>query len=588
MAEERVQRRLAAILAADVVSYSRLIEQDEAETLAMLKQRRVSILTPLVAEHQGRVVKEMGDGVLIEFASAVNAVGCAVELQKKMSAANDGIAEDRRIVLRIGINLGDVVVEGGDLYGDGVNIAARLQQLAEPGGICLSGKVHDEVGRKLALMYDDMGERTIKNMAMPIRVYHITGDHGTTATPGEGLRAAMKPSIAVLPFTNMSGDPEQEFFADGLTEDIIMSLSRVSGLIVIARTSSFIYKGQKADAKRVAKELNVRYIMEGSVRRAGDRVRVTAQLIDGVTGHHVWAERYDRPAGDVFDIQDDITRSVAASTETQIQLSERLVIESRGAGVLQAGEIVTRAWGRFYDMTPEALVEAAELAEQAIRLEPINPRAHVIRARVHLNQMYFGIIPQDEANIRLGLQLAQTGVRLSPRDEWAHFCLAFAYEMAGRIKDGAAECKRAIELNPNFSAAFAELGRKYALLGQPEDAIQACQTALRLNPRDPTNFQFHTSLAMAHFVAGDDEAALQEARTTVQLRPELPEGSIMAAAAASALGQAEEAHNAVAVCVAHWPGICLGNVIPKYIPRFAREKDNQRLLATLREAGMPE
>jgi TolB-like protein/class 3 adenylate cyclase len=588
MAEERVQRRLAAILAADVVSYSRLIEQDEAGTLAMLKQRRVSILTPLVTEHQGRIVKEMGDGVLIEFASAVNAVGCAVELQKKMSAANDGIAEDRHIVLRMGINLGDVVVDGGDLYGDGVNIAARLQQLAEPGGICLSGKVHDEVGRKLPLMYDDMGEQTIKNMAMPIRVYRITGDNGTTATPGQGLRAAMKPSIAVLPFTNMSGDPEQEFFADGLTEDIITALSRVSGLIVIARTSSFVYKGQKVDAKRVAKELNVRYIMEGSVRRAGDRVRVSAQLIDGITGHHVWAERYDRPAGDVFDIQDDIMRSVAASTETQIQLSERLAIESRAPGEPKAGDLTMRAWGRIYDFTPEALAEAAELAEQAIRLEPANPRAHIIRARVHVNRLWFGVIEHNDANVALGLQLAQAGLRLAPRDEWAHFCMGFAYELAGRMEDVVAECKRAIELNPNFSNGYSELGRALAALGQAEEAIDACRTALRLNPRDPSNWERHATLAIAHFTAGNYEASLREARIVVQGRPELPEGLIMLAAMASALGEIEEARRVVNQCVARWPNMRLGNVMPIYIPYFTREEHRQKLWTALGRAGFPE
>jgi TolB-like protein len=424
--------------------------------------------------------------------------------------------------------------------------------------------------------------RQIQNGAKPAISYEVNQTPAARAPSGD------KPSIAVLPFVNMSGDPEQEYFVDGLTDDIITALSHVSGLTVIARTSSFIYKGEKVDTKRVAKELSVGYVMEGSVRRAGERVRVSAQLIDGMTGHHVWAERYDRPAGDIFDIQDEIMRSVAATTEIHIHLSERLAIESRASSEPGAGELTMRAWGRFHDFTPEAFVEASELAEQALHLDPTNRRAHIIRARAHLAQMFFGIIPQDEANIGLGLQLAQIGVRLSPRDEWAHFCLAFAYELAGRIKDGVAECKRAIELNPNFSVAYAELGRKYALLGQPEQAIQACQTAVRLSPRDPTNFHFHTTLAMAHFVAGRDEAALEEARTSVQLRSELPEASIMVVAAASALGKVEEAHNAVASCVARWPNLCLGNVIPKYIPRFAREPDNQRLLARLREAGLPE
>src|SRR5262245_44857638 len=280
MAEERAQRRLAAILAADVVGYSRLIEQDEAGTLAALKERRKGILQPLVAQHHGRIAKVMGDGVLVEFASAVNAVQCAVELQKRMAASNDSIADDRRITLRIGINLGDVVVEGGDLYGDGVNIAARLQGMAEAGGVCVSGKVRDEVERKLALTFADMGEQTIKNMATPIRIYRVAGEGGLTTIPGSDAVTAAKPSIAVLPFTNMSADPGQQYFSDGITEDIITELSRFRELFVIARNSSFQFRDKSVDVKRVGRELGVAYIVEGSIRKAGDRLRVTAQLVD--------------------------------------------------------------------------------------------------------------------------------------------------------------------------------------------------------------------------------------------------------------------------------------------------------------------
>jgi TolB-like protein/Tfp pilus assembly protein PilF len=386
----------------------------------------------------------------------------------------------------------------------------------------------------------------------------------------------------------MSGDPDQDYFGDGLTEDIITALSRVSGLTVIARTSSFVYKGQNVDTKRVAKELSVGYVMEGSVRRAGDRIRVTAQLIDGETGHHVWAERYDRPAGDVFDIQDEIMRNVAASTETQIQLSERRAIELRAPREPKAGDLTMRAWGRIYDFTPEALAEAAELAEQAIQLEPANPRAHIIRARVHVNRLWFGVIEHNEANVALGLQLARTGLRLAPRDEWAHFCMAFGYELAGLMEDVVAECKRAIELNPNFSNGYSELGRALAALGQAHEAIDACRTALRLNPRDPSNWERHATLAIAHFTAGDYEASLREARTVVQGRPELPEGLIMLAAAASALGEIEEARRVVNQCVPRWPGLRLGNIMPIYFPYFAREEHRQRLWTVLGRAGFPE
>src|SRR5262245_4274860 len=328
--------------------------------------------------------------------------------------------------------------------------------------------------------------------------------------------------------------------------------------------------------------------MEGSVRRAGDRIRVTAQLIDGKTGHHVWAERYDRPVGDVFDIQDEIMRNVAASTETQIQLSERLAIEARAPKEPKAGDLTMRAWGRIYDFTPEALAEAAELAEQAIRLEPANPRAHIIRARVHVNRLWFGVIEHNEANVALGLQLAQAGLRLAPRDEWAHFCLGFAYELAGRMEDVVAECRRAIELNPNFSNGYSELGRALAALGQAEEAISACQTALRLNPRDPSNWERHATLAIAHFTGGDYEASLREARTVAHQRHELPEALIMLAAAASALGEIQEARRAVEQCVTRWPGIRLGNIMPIYFPYLTRQECRGRLLMALGQAGFPQ
>jgi TolB-like protein/class 3 adenylate cyclase/Tfp pilus assembly protein PilF len=582
----QTRRRLVAILAADVVGYSRLMEDDEAQTLHALRARRSDILEPLVSKYHGRIVKLMGDGVLVEFASVVNAVACAIALQGAMVAADKDVPEERRIVMRVGINLGDVVVAGADLYGDGVNIAARLEALAEPGTILVSSKVRQEVGKKLGVDFEELGERTLKNIEHPVRVYRVAVAGG----PSQKVQLALpdKPSIAVLPFINMSGDAEQEYFADGLTEDIITALSHVSGLTVIARTSSFVYKGQKVDAKRVAKELSVDFVMEGSVRRAGDRVRVTAQLIDGMAGSHVWAERFDRPAGDIFDIQDEIMGSVAASTEIQIQLSERLTLESRALGEPKARELVMRAWGRIYDFTPEALGEAAELAEQAIRLEPTNPRAHIIRARVHVNRLWFGVIAHNDANVALGLKLAESGLRLAPRDEWAHFCMAFAYGMAGRFKDSVAECRRAIELNPNFSNGYSELGRSLAAVGQPQQAIEACRTALRLNPRDPSNWERHDTLAIAHFTAGDYEASLQEARTAVQGRPELPEGLIILAAAASMLGEIEEAQRSVSQCVTRWPGIHLGNISPIYIPSLTREDDRQRLWASLRQAGFPE
>ena len=585
-----MERRLAAILAADVVGYSALMERDEAGTLMALKARRRNVLDPLLARYAGRVFKVAGDSVLVEFASAVNAVQCAIELQQKMNEANADTPEGSRIVLRVGVNLGDVMVDGGDLYGDGINIAARLEAAAQPGDVLVSGTVHDYVKSKVEASFDDLGPQTLKNISQAVQVYRVAG---TPAVAVKSTKAsAEKSSIAVLPFVNMSGDPEQEYFADGLTEDIITALSHFSGLMVIARTSSFVYKGRSVDTKRVAQELDVGYVMEGSVRRAGDRVRVTVQLIDGVTGHHIWAERYDRPAGDIFDIQDEIMRSVAASTEIQIHMSERQRIESRPPRAIMetgAGDLVMRAWGRIYDFSPEAFADASELAEQAIRLQPTNPRAHIVRARVHMNRMWFGVIEHSAANVALALQLAEAGLRLAPRDEWAHYCMAFAYELVGRAEAATSEYRRTIELNPNFSNGYAGLGRMLAILGQSAPAIDACRTALRLNPRDPTNWERHNTLAIAHFTAEDYEGAAREAKTALQKGFEWhPEGLILLAAAACAADAMEEARRAIAECLARSPGIRLGNMMPVYLLNLLGAADRERMAALLRKAGLPE
>src|SRR5262245_12704751 len=311
MAEERVRRRLTAILAADVVGYSRLMEVDEAGTLAALKSRRKGVLEPLVARHQGRVFKVTGDGVLVEFGSAVDAVQCAMDLQGGMAAANRDQPEDRRVVLRIGINLGDVVVDGSDLYGDGVNIAARLEGLAEPGGIVVSATAHDHVGTKVKAGFEDLGTRTLKNIAQPVRVYRVTGTSAAPAAAPQPM--AGKPSIAVLAFTNMSGDPEQEYFVDGLSEDLITDLSKVEGLFVISRHSSFAYKGKSVDVRTIARDLGVRFVVEGSVRRAAARVRINVQLIDANDGTHVWADRFDRELADIFVLQDEVVGRIVGA-----------------------------------------------------------------------------------------------------------------------------------------------------------------------------------------------------------------------------------------------------------------------------------
>jgi adenylate cyclase len=586
-----MERRLAAIMAADVVGYSRLVELDEAGTLAALKERHKDILAPLVAEHRGRIVKVMGDGVLAEFASAVNAVQCAVELQKEMAKANTDLAEDCRVHLRVGINLGDVIVEDGDLYGDGVIIGVRLQAMAEPGGICVSGAVHDQVENKLSLAFEDLGPCEVKNIGKPVQVFRVRTDRDKSVRRlAEQESKQTKPSIAVLPFANMSGDPEQEYFSDGITEDIISALSRISALWVIARTSTFTYKGKPTDVKRIAKELGVRYVMEGSVRRAADRLRVTAQLIDAATGHHLWAERYDRSIADLFDIQDEITRSVAASTETRVHMAEleaeREAAKSRPSGDFKARDLLARANDWQFDWSRETLAESFDLVEQAIRIDPSNPVAHRLRANVFLNRIYSGELPRDDANVARALEFARTALRLAPGDEYAHWVMAGAYAEAGRLEDAVAECERGLEMNPNCAAILQRLGACLAPLGRTQDAIKACRLAIQLDPRNPVNYWRHSHIAVAHFVAADYEAALQESRRVARSRQHL-QSAIIWAASAAALGKADEARTAVEDCLRQRPDLRIGRV-PGIVTRFARDEDHERLVAFLRKAGLPE
>jgi adenylate cyclase len=396
-----------------------------------------------------------------------------------------------------------------------------------------------------------------------------------------------KPSIAVLPFANLSIDPEQEFFVDGLTEDIITALSRISALWVIARGSTFTYKGKPTNVKQVAQELGVRYVMEGSARRTGDRLRVTAQLIDAATGHHVWAERYDRPLTDLFDIQDEITRSVAASTETHVVFAERQAAESRPSIDFKARDLVARAWARVYDETPEARAEASDLVEKAIRIDPSHPVAHRVRAIIFLDSMEFGEIPRDARSVTRALELARTAVRLSPRDEMAHYVMAWAYDEAEQLEAAVAACERGLEINPNCSLILSEMGACLGPLGRPQEAIEVCQLALQLNPRDPSNFWRHSSIAIAHFIAADYGDALRESKKVAQSRPFL-RSAIIWAASAAALGKTNEARTAVEYCLAQRPDLRVRSVVPDHIRRFVRDEDHERLLALLRKAGLPE
>jgi TolB-like protein len=421
MAEERVQRRLAAILAADVVGYSRLLEQDEAGTLAVLKERRKDILKPLVAEHHGRIVKVMGDGVLVEFASAVDAVGCAVELQKRMASANDGLPEERRILLRIGLNLGDLVVEGGDLYGDGINIAARLQAMAEPSQIYVSQTVRDHVKNKVELKFEDLGKQTVKNIADPVRVYRIAGASLIAKNATRELPLPSKPSIAVLPFENLSGDPEQEYFADGMVEEIIMALSRMRWLFVIERNSTFTYKGRAVDVKQVGRELGVRYVLEGSVRKAGSKVRIAGQLIDVATSSHLWADRFDGALEDIFDLQDRVTASVVGAIAPKLEQAEIERAKRKPTESLDAYDFFLRGMGYFHQWARKASNEALQLFYRAIELDPDFAAAHGMAARTYAQRKGSGWVDDRATETAEAARLARRAVELG-KDDAAPLC----------------------------------------------------------------------------------------------------------------------------------------------------------------------
>jgi len=477
-------RRLAAILAADVVGYSRLMEQDESGTLAALKERRKRILAPLVAEHEGRIVKVMGDGVLVEFASAVNAVACAVELQKRMAAANQDQADDRRIVLRIGINLGDVVVEGGDLYGDGVIIAVRLQAMAEPGGICLAGSVYEQVGNKLPLAFDDLGPCEVKNIAKPVRIFRAKIDQLEPERPATQQPASVKPSIAVLPFTNMSGDPEQQYFSDGITEDIITELSRFRDLFVIARNSSFQYRDKAIDIKRVGRELGVQFVVEGSVRKFADRVRISAQLVDAASSNHLWAERYDRDSADVFAVQEELAHAIAATVGSRVEAAGRDRAIRQSPASLTAYDLVLRAKALMLKFTRSDMDQARALALQAIEIDPTNARAHAHYAGCCFNISMAHWTAERERVFEEAFHHARRAVALDEFDNYARWFLGFIHLFRREYEDARIHIEKALESNPNDTEARIYYGLYLTAIGQADAGIAQIDLAKRHNPFD--------------------------------------------------------------------------------------------------------
>lgn len=474
MSDQAPRRRLAAILAADVVGYSRLMERDEAGTLAALKKRRKEVLEPLVAKHSGRVFKLVGDGVLVEFTSAVNAVQCAIDLQHAMAAANTGQPEDHHIVLRIGVNLGDVMVEGSDLYGDGVNVAARLEAIADPGGILISSTTQDYVRNKVKAGLEDLGPQNLKNIAEPVRTYRITD---MPAVPLAASRAATeRPSIAVLPFLNMSGDTGQQYFSDGITEDIITELSRFRELLVIARNSSFQYRGTAQDIRRIGRELGADYVVEGSVRKAGDLVRITAQLIDAATNSHLWAERYDRGLTDTFEILDEVTRTIVTSLIGRLVESNPARVARKSASQWSAYDLLLQARARLSNFD---YGEAELLVRRAIELDPKLALAHALAAWIYLQKFFDSC---DERMVAEALPEAKRALDLDNNDGWCHSIVGTAYLFKGQFDPALSHLKRAVDLNPNNTHALQLYAVALTRTRQSDKAIQILEAVERSDP----------------------------------------------------------------------------------------------------------
>jgi TolB-like protein len=591
MTEDRVQRRLAAILAADVVGYSRLMERDEVGTLATLKARRKDVLSPLVAKHQGRIFKTTGDGVLVEFASAVNAVQCAVELQQGMVAANGDLPEEQRIVLRIGINLGDVMVEGGDLYGDGVNIAARLEALADPGGILVSGTAHDHVGTRVKVGFEDLGTQTLKNIAQPVRVYGVRP--GATAPPARpALTPPDKPSIAVLPFANLSGDQEQEYFSDGLTEDIITELSRFRNLAVIARNSSFAYRGKEVNIGTIARELRVEYVLEGSVRRAGQRVRITAQLIQAASGHHIWAERYDREITDIFSVQDEVTRSITGTLAIELDEMSLRQARHKSPESLQAYEHWLRGRSVIYSMG-QGIFQARQHFERAIAADPTYARGHSGLAHTYMWEALEFPLPGDPrtAAWNKASEHALAAVKLDDMDYEAHLLLAWQYLYQGEWDRSQEHLDRALRLNPNAADLLASAAYVLQSLGDPERAIDCAQTARTLNPHTPQWYLGYLSDAL--FTARRYPEAL-----AIRLRAPgvMIDSPFYGAAILGQMGRLEEAKQWADVAIsglARTPGGALaiseGRVVDLLLENnpYRRKEDRDHFAEGMRKAGVP-
>jgi adenylate cyclase len=589
MSEERVQRRLAAIMAADAVGYSRMMGRDEAGTLARLKSLRSEFLHPKVAEYGGRIVKTTGDGTLIEFPSAVDAVSNAVDVQRGMAVRNASLPEDQQIQIRIGINVGDIIVDHEDIYGDGVNVAARLESIAEPGGICVSSIVNESVGNRVDVAFTDGGEVRVKNIDRLIRVWKWRPDADPSSNqPGPKTAAPAlpdKPSLAVLPFTNMSGDPEQEYFADGIAEDIITELSRLPWFFVIARNSSFSFKGKAVDVKKIGAELGVAYVLEGSVRKAGNRLRINAQLIDAATGNHVWAARYDREIADIFDIQDKINQAIIGAVAPEFVSAELKRTRQKDPADLSAWECVMRGRAHVWKFGREDSLIARRLFEQAMTLSPKSGLGASDLALVYFLDAFYGWGQSREQSLKDMIATAEKSAAADETDPLALTILAWSYLFALKWDLALATIDRAIALSPNFAPAIGIRGTILACADEIDAGIAAIEEAMRRSPRDGFMPFWLMGLYWAYHCLQDYEKAAATAQHSIRIAPENPTFRRQMAVAMHMLNCPDESKAALAEYLKLSPNATLDDA--RAIPSRNRTHV-ERFVDALKQMGVPE
>ena len=582
MSPERIERKLVAVLAADIAGYSRLMGVDEVGTARALREHRAAV-DPIMASHGGRIVKTTGDGVLLQFPSVVAAVECAVAVQNLMAERNADVPQDRRMLFRMGINLGDVLIEDDDILGDGVNIAARLEGIAEPGGLCISESSYQQVRDKLAIHFEDMGQQQLKNITRPVRVYRIPLG-GTSAKERPPLALPDKPSIAVLPFQNMSGDTEQEYFTDGMVEDIITGLSRIKWLFVIARNSTFTYKGRVIDVKQIGRELGVRYVLEGSVRRVTDRIRITGQLIDAVSGAHVWAERYDRKFDDIFALQDETTLSVVGAIEPTLRLAEIERVKRKRPDSLDAYDLVLQAQPDVYSGMPDRATKALPLPERALALNADYALAHAFAAMSYHNRfLRAGLYEQDRT---ASIQHAQAAMAYGQDDALALTFAGFSIGMDANDRNSAfAAFDAALALSPSSALTYFCGSAILGWGGEAERAIEWAERGIRLSPFDPWRFAAYHALTLGHFHRGRYQEAADSAYKAVQANPGHSISRMLLAAPLVKLGRMDEAKAAAARVLELQPTFC-------YSKQFSGVNCAPALAASLGEAlsetGLPE